>query len=90
MSKKEEMFTKLIENVSPHIRLSYVIDDAGELLANFNFHPQMNEDIFITLDKCTGGNREVMLTTSDVREFSKKLMEFADLVDYMVEEYENT
>lgn len=84
----KQAFDKLIEHASPHIRLTHVVDEEGNLLFGFHLHPQMNEDCFMTLDKITNYRHEIMLTTTDVRDFGKKVIEFADLADHIVEKYQ--
>lgn len=82
----KKLLDTIVEHASPHITLSYIVDEKGDLLACFNLHPQMEEDVFITLDKVSG-QREIMLTTDDVREFGKKLISFADTTQAIVERY---
>lgn len=82
----EQVFDSIVANASPYITLAYVLDDKGNLLSHFNFHPQIDE-ITIELDVVSSGKRDIQLTPDDVRSFAKKLLEFADVAEAVVEKY---
>jgi hypothetical protein len=84
--KKTEAFDSIVEHASPYITLSYVIDEEGVLLARFNFHPQMDE-IELDLDVVSSNNNQIIITADDVRAFAERLVEFADVADTVVGEY---
>ena len=78
-----EIFKTIVENVSPHITLSRVLDDDGNILFHFRFHPQMDE---ITLE-IENLNDRAYLTPDNVRDFAETLEEFANTAEYVVSAY---
>lgn len=82
----KKTFSTIVDHASPYITLSYVLDDKGNMLAHFNFHPQMDE-ITVALDIMTTNTKEIQLTSDDVRAFADTLHEFADAADVVVEKY---
>jgi hypothetical protein len=83
---EKEAFNTIVNNASPYITLSYVLDDKGNLLAHFNFHPQFDE-MTIELDVVSGDGEEILLSAGDVRNFGKKLIKFANAAEKVVEKY---
>lgn len=86
---EKQAFDTIVSHASPHITLSYVLDDAGNLLAHFNLHPQIDGDHYLTLDKVSSGNAEILLTTDDLRSFARTLLEWADATDVVIDKYHN-
>jgi hypothetical protein len=82
---KQIAFENIVENASPYITLTYVVDDDGKLLASFSFHPQMDE-IELTL-QVTGSEKQALCTAKDIRQFADKLRQFANTAETVQEAY---
>lgn len=85
--KKDQAFDSIVKNASPFIVLSHVLDDAGDILFEFHMHPQMHEHT-LRLEEVSTGVHEAILTPHDMRELAAKLVEFAEVAETVVNEYE--
>jgi hypothetical protein len=81
---KKDAFDLIVDQASPFIILSYVIDEQGKVLLQFGIHPQMN-DHQLTVNFMD--QEEVMLTSNDVRNLATELIKFADCADVVVKSY---
>lgn len=87
--KQEKAYRTIVEHGSPHIRLGYVIDDEGNLMANFSFHPQISE-CYLNLDVVSSNSKEVILSTEEVRAFADRLYQFVDTAETIIDDYNET
>jgi hypothetical protein len=74
MNKKE-----ILENAK-EMTMTYVVDDDGRLLAEGRIITQ-NDFIELALHNVSSDDREVRLTSTDLRGLANKLHEWADLSD---------
>ena len=85
--QKVKAFNTISSYASPHITLSYVVDDAGKVLGAMHIHPQIASDCILTLDVMTdfgSEKEEVLLSPMDVRSFAARLNEFADTAEAII------
>lgn len=84
--KEEEAYNSIVDSASPYITLSYVLDDNGNLMSRFHFHPQYDE-IFLDLDMISNDNKDIALSPDDIESFAGALMEFAKTARTVVESF---
>lgn len=81
---EKKAYQTIVENASPYITLTHVLDEKGDILVMFQFHPQMNE---VGLSVEFLKEKQIPLTTDDVRCFAKQLIEFCEFADTVVNSY---